>query len=163
MDCGIAQDIWIGVCHYLKIDSSWYSIPLEENLKLWFLSKPKDNFVPFMVLWGIWLHINNVLFKGFRPNIKEVCRKIYKIMIEYKVENNTEKLQVLVNPMFFGNSPIGFFDGAATSSNSGIGVLIKLSSSHTVKAFMSIGVGSNTRAELITLWTMLFLSKTLGI
>jgi len=48
--------------------------------------------------------------------------------------------------MFFGNSPIGFFDGAATDDQSGIGVMVKSSSSHYFKAYMAIGKGSNIRA-----------------
>jgi len=151
------------VCSRLKLECSWLSISLEENLKLWFLSKPKQKFVPFMVLWGIWLYRNNVLFNGLRKNVEEYCKKIHKALVDYKVDMAKDQFQVLVNPMYFGNSPIGFFEGASTRESSGIGVMIKLSSSHCFKTYMSIGVGTNIRAELLAFWVVLFLSKRLDL
>jgi len=53
---------------------------LEGNMKRWFLSKPKATPVPFMVLWGIWMHRNNVIFKGFRQQPGEIIKKIHKVI-----------------------------------------------------------------------------------
>jgi len=104
-----------------------------------------------------------VLINGFRQNVEEVCKKIHKALVDYKVDMVKDQFQVLVNPMYFGNSPIRFFDGASTRESSGIWVMIKLSSSHNFKAYMSIGVGTNIQAELLAFWVVLFLSKSLDL
>lgn len=117
-----------------------------------------------MVLWGIWLHRNNVLFNGFRQNVEEVCKKIHKALVDYKVDMVKEQFRVMENPMYFGNSPsLVFFDGASNRERSGIGLMIKLTASHCFKAYMSIGVGTNIRADLLAFWVVLFLSKRLDL
>lgn len=95
--------------------------------------------------------------------MEEVCKRIYRALAYYKDDAVNAQFQDLVNPMYFGNSPIGFFDEASNRENSGIGVMIKLASTHCFKAHMSIGVETNIRAELLALWTMLFLSKRLDL
>jgi len=99
----------------------------------------------------------------YRLNIDEVCKRIQKALAEYKHELIFDHLQVMINPLFFGNSPIGFFDGAETNEKGGIGVEIKMSSGHNFKAHLSTGPGTNIRVELIVLWGVLFLSKSLGL
>jgi len=61
-ECEEALDIWKGVCNQLKIKCSWKHLTVDENLKAWFLLHPKEIAVPFIVLWGIWLHQNKILF-----------------------------------------------------------------------------------------------------
>jgi len=75
--------------------------------------------------------------------VGEVSKKIYKALLDYKVDSDKEKFQMMVNPLSFGNSPIGFFYGASSRENSGIGVLIKLDTTHCYKAHMFIGGGTN--------------------
>jgi len=70
---------------------------------------------------------------------------------------------MLVNPLFFGNTPIGFFDGAENKDKCGIGVHIKLDLHHSYKAHGAIGSGTNIRAELIALWLALLLCRKLNI
>lgn len=47
VECEITQEIWRGVCIQLKLECSRLLISLEENLKLWFLSKPKEKICSF--------------------------------------------------------------------------------------------------------------------
>jgi len=70
---------------------------------------------------------------------------------------------VTVNPLYFGNTPIGFFDGVAKGGLSGVGVFVKIDRYHCFKAHMAIGSGTNIRAELLALWVMLFLCKKLEL
>jgi len=79
------------------------------------------------------------------------------------VDSTVQKVKILIGPYFFGKSPIGFFDGVATYVNSGIGIVIKHSTSHCHRGDMAIGTGSNTRAELLALWGLMFLSHYLNL
>ena len=54
--------------------------------------------------------------------------------------------------------PCGYFDGATAESQGGVGIYIAISSTHLL-AF-KIGCG---RAELLALWTILFVSVEMGI
>ena len=78
--CEETQEIWRCVCNLFKLECTWNNPSLEVNMKRWFLSKPKATPVPFMVLWGIWLHRNNVIFKGIRQQPGEIIKKIHKVI-----------------------------------------------------------------------------------
>jgi len=163
VDCEISQGIWREVCGKMKLKSDWRYQSLESNLKLWMMADPKHGSAPFFILWGIWLFRNNIFFKNFRQNAEEISKKIILAMAAYKVDPGEKSFKGMINPMYFGNSPLGFFDGAANEKQSAIGVLIKISSTHHFKAFMAVGSGSNNRDGLIALRGLVFLCQKLEI
>jgi len=69
----------------------------------------------------------------------------------------------MVNLLYFGNTPIDFFDGATNHDKCGIGVHIKVDAHHSFMAFMAIGSGTNIRAELLAFWLALHLCRNLNI
>jgi len=77
-------------------------------------------------------------------------------MVDYKLDIDKDHFQEMINPLYFGNSPLGFFNGATNKDSNGIGLVVKLTSSHSFKAYMAIGHGSNIIAELIDFWGVLF-------
>ena len=60
-----------------------------------------------------------------------------------------DKLEVLLNPTCFNDNPIGFFGGAVAENKCGIGIYLKISSRHTVKAHFAGGTGNNMKAEMM--------------
>jgi ribonuclease HI len=74
-----------------------------------------------------------------------------------------EKFDYIMNPVYFGHKPIGFFDGAAANGSCGVGIVLKLSSSHFFKIHLAIGIGTNIKAELIGLWGLLHFTLRLHI
>jgi len=60
-----------------------------------------------------------------------------------------------LNPIYFSNDPIGFFNGAFADNIFGIGLFIKLSSSHSITTHFVGGSGNNMKAELMGLWGIL--------
>lgn len=58
---------------------------------------------------------------------------------------------------------MGFFDGAALEGRCGVGLFIKLGRNTVLKGWLKAGVGSNTRAELVALWGLLYLAKRWGL
>jgi hypothetical protein len=60
-------------------------------------------------------------------------------------------LDFILNPIYFDDNPIGFFDGAAVGNTCGIGIYLKISSDHIVKAHFVGGTGNNMKAELMGL------------
>jgi len=95
--------------------------------------------------------------------VEEVCRKILLAIANYKFDIGLDNFQIMINPLFFGNSTIGCFDGTAIVEKSGIGIMVKISSTHCYKAFMAIGQGSNIRVELMVFWGLLYLCQKLNL
>jgi hypothetical protein len=57
-----------------------------------------------------------------------------------------DKLDVLLNPTYLNDNPIGFFDGATAENKCGIGIYLKISFIHTVKEHCVGGTGNNMKA-----------------
>ena len=59
--------------------------------------------------------------------------------------------------------PCGFFDGATTTSLGGVGVNIVISRTHKLSFMLGCGSSTNTRAELLDLWTLLLVAHKMGL
>ena len=59
--------------------------------------------------------------------------------------------------------PCGYFDGASTSSATGIGYCLHINENHRLEFALGVGHGSNTKAELLGLWAVLHSSQMMGI
>ena len=54
---------------------------------------------------------------------------------------------------------MGFFNGPATDLSGGAGVYIWISDTHHLSIKLGCGRSTNTRAELLALWALLYISK----
>ena len=59
--------------------------------------------------------------------------------------------------------PCGFFDGASSSSTAGIGYCLFFNENHHLDCALGVGYGTNTKAELLGLWALLFTSQMMGV
>ena len=59
--------------------------------------------------------------------------------------------------------PCGFMDGASKNKTAGAGLCIFLNDSHFLEFSLAVGFGTNTKAELLSLWALLHLSHMMGI
>ena len=59
--------------------------------------------------------------------------------------------------------PSGFFDGATTSNIGGADFTLLISSSHYFHFKLVCGVSTNTRAELMGLWSLLVFAISIGL
>ena len=60
-------------------------------------------------------------------------------------------------------SPYGFFDGAAANGYGGAGFCLFLSESHSYEFALGDSSCTNTKAELIALWALLYVTLLMGI
>jgi hypothetical protein len=147
----------------LKIEGEWNCSSIEENLKLWFLQFPKLRHIPFLVIWGIWKFRNKILFENWNRLDPMIFTKIILSIKDYTVKEEEDRMEYILNPIFFYDTPIGFFDGAADDSVCGIGIYLKITSDHIVKAYFAGGNGNNMKVELLGLWGLLLLSSSFSI
>ena len=59
--------------------------------------------------------------------------------------------------------PMGFFDGAATDTSGGAGVYILINESHQLHIKLGCVISTNTYAELLALWSLLYISNEIGL
>ena len=59
--------------------------------------------------------------------------------------------------------PVGYFDGAAQLHKGGAGFVIYLSETHIFSFSVGCGNSTNTRAELLALWSVLRVSMLMGL
>jgi ribonuclease HI len=87
-------------------------------------------------------------------------------MLDIKEHNGAgevDKFDFILNPVFFDENPIGFFDGAVVDDNCGVGIFIKLNSDHFYRAHFAGGKGNNMKDEILGLWGLLYFAYRLSI
>jgi hypothetical protein len=151
VDCTKTQNIWSEVLKFLKIDSDWKCSSIEENLKHWFIQFPKLRHIPFLVFCGIWKFRNKILFENWNRMDHMIVTKIILSFKEYSTKEEEDKLAFILNPIYFDDNPIGFFDGAVDDNICGIGIYLKISTEHIIKAHFAGGNGNNMKAEILGL------------
>ena len=58
---------------------------------------------------------------------------------------------------------IGFFDGAQQDGLCGAGMVIRIRNNLSYRLWMGVGKGTNTKAELLALWGLLYFAKKMNI
>jgi hypothetical protein len=58
-------------------------------------------------------------------------------------------MEFILNPIYFDDTPIVFFDGVAYDNICGIEIYLKITTDHTVKAHFVGGNGNNMKVELL--------------
>jgi len=67
-----------------------------------------------------------------------------------------DNLGFLMKLVYFGERPLGLFDGAGGGGGEcGVGIVLKLSGIHFYRVQLAIGLGSNIKVELLGLWGLL--------
>jgi ribonuclease HI len=98
------------------------------------------------------------LFENRTQNVPRLYQKILTSTQEHPHKEEADKTAILLNPVYFNNNPIGFFDGAASTDKCGIGIYLKITPGHNIQAHFVGGTGNNMKAELMGLWGLLHLA-----
>jgi hypothetical protein len=104
-----------------------------------------------------------MLFENLNRLDPVITIKIIFYFKEYSVKEGEDKLDLILNPIYFDDNPIRVFDGSTADNICGIGIYLKLSTKHTVKTHFVRGIGNNMKAEIMGLWGIIFLSSYLSI
>ena len=94
--------------------------------------------------------------------MNHVIHQISHLMRFYPVKEHKEKIRTIkaAPDMVY---PCGFFNSDATDSRGAARVQIVISSSHTINFKLGCGASTNTRAELLALWVLLYVVDRMGL
>lgn len=106
---------------------------------------------------------NKCIFQDKKPDVSYAVLSIKNHLQLYHVIAQQKKLRRNIAPAPILNFPAGFFDGASTKHMGGVGVHLLLSQNHYYYFKLGVGLSTNTRSELLALWTLLQCAKIMGL
>ena len=92
--------------------------------------------------------MNKILFENTAKNDDGICLRIVK---EFPNTVEGENFDFILNPVYFGQKPLVFFDGVVVCGSCSVGIVLKLSSYQFYKIHLAIGRGTNIKEELFGL------------
>jgi ribonuclease HI len=118
--------------------------------------------MPCFISWEIWKQRNLVLFEDRPASVLKVKMKAIVGFKEHHREGSDFGRKIAPPPVLNDHYPVGFFDGASQDGGQkcGAGVFIKMNSSLSFRLKLNCGQGTNTRGELLSLWSLLFFADS---
>ena len=134
-----------------------------QNVDSWFRMEKNLTYLPLLMAQKIWLARNRCIFDDKKTNINFIVHtlleqlQIYPVHSQLKLKRRTNGLAHVFDFI------VGFFEGASANGLGGIGVHLMFSQDHYICMKMGVGQRTNTRLELLALWTLLFSTKSCGL
>ena len=119
-------------------------------------------FTPVVVFWFIWLLRNRCIFDNDKPVASLVISNIESCLAFHPVPQLKIPVRQ-IGPKPVHTFPVGYFDGAAQLHMGGAGFVIFISDTHFLCFSVGCGNSTNTRAELLALWSVLRVSLLMGL
>ena len=118
--------------------------------------------LPLLVIWGVWLARNNLIFSEIAclPAIVagNACGYIKAFPQHICSTRQQERLEVEVDRRV----PWGYFDGAAQNNVCGGRAILHVSDNHFFELIVGLGEGSNNFAEIMSLKILLVFAAEKG-
>ena len=113
----------------------------------------------------IWLARNSVIFRNEFSSPLLIVNKVQHIWNEGPIQYKKKSSRIIQQPTFQHDVSIGYFDGASQDGGSrcGVGAILITPLLGRFNIKWNCGVGTNTRSELLALWSILHFARSLGI
>ena len=163
--------VWKSVAEYIKEHFNLFvclsGASIEFILKDWHNKIPRSSplfLLLYNMMWIFWKARNLAVFEGKKRNIYGIIQQILSIVQAPFPGTATKNIRrrLIGNPPD-KSFPCGFIDGASQNMIVGAGFCIFLNDSHFLEFSMGVGHGTNTKAELLSLWALLHTSHMMGI
>ena len=147
----------------LAIPFFWKETNFFLNVSSWISKGNNLKYLPLLLSWQIQLTRNKCVFEDKQPDIFHVVHTIRKQLQLYPVISQQKSKRRTIEPAPIFYFPAGFFDGASANQMGGIGVHLLISQDHYFCFKLGVGISTNTRSELLALWTLLYCAKIMGL
>ena len=117
---------------------------------------------PILVCWTLWRARNNVIFESSRPSSSNIINWITLLFSQYPALETKKKRcsQPRTTPVITYQN-IGTFDGVEQGGICGGGGTLTFSDGRVFHFKVGLGAGTNTRAELLSILSLLWATKLL--
>lgn len=163
ISCPYAGQVLAMISEKLKTQESWNKTSLEKCYRSWIQDRSVSFYagLPSIMVSNIWWAWNNAVFndKLVPPEVR--ASLTLSMAEEFKEDPRTQKVHCPIPRAIDYTIPWGYFDAASQGHppNCVVGVVPFLSHSHYIHIRYTPGGGTNSRAELIALWTLLEAEK----
>jgi hypothetical protein len=164
VSCPFTRQVWILLEGILKTKLTWEGLTVDDCLSSFVGKHQSFITLPATVCWYIWLERNNLLFNNGSTIPQVVATKVVSCYNASLVTQSVKATFKIKRPPRL-QQIVGWFDGVASGDglNSGVGGVISLNTNYHFKWTFNTGAGTNNRAELMGVWTTLFLSKIFNL
>lgn len=164
--CPYMLKVWSNCQELLCFNVSWNSWnqpTLNINLLHWFNSSPVYPELPFFLLWEVWKNRNRSVFDHKSCSASQVAYWTCAWVKDYCCIRRRGTTSHLKYPVFDPCCSVGYFDGAQKDLMCGAGMVIHIKRGHSLRLWIRAGHGTNTQAELLALWDLLWCANPRGI
>jgi hypothetical protein len=158
VECLFTKEIWNSIIKELHLKRIWGGGPLCDCYQDWIKEMEYWKELPCYICWEIWKHKNMIIFEEHNLSLARVCNRILQDLGENKKIQIAQHHRITRPPLLDWNLAVGFFDGASQCEGSkcGAGAILKCPELGFYSLKLNCGPGTNTRGELLALWSILF-------
>eukprot|EP00253_Pinus_taeda_P030442 PITA_30442 len=157
VECFFTRQVWVETKNLLNINSRWEGGDLIAAWEFWWYNYAEKNLrnLPPILCWGIWIARNRSIFNEKATPVEVIAIQSSAILASIPEPEGPSSPNHRKDILIKDGIPWAFFDGAAQNNSSGAGIIIHLSPSHSLKASVGLGMGTNNFAELSALKLLL--------
>jgi hypothetical protein len=161
-----SQSVWLALAIVYNLNIIWGGGSLFQFFEAWLLVEKSRKTLPALMCWYLWVARNKFLFESHIPFVQGVVYQIQGLMdatrTQTKIVHGPKKKN---KPPDIIMQNVCWIDGASQNNGLlyGVGGIIKTGENTLYRWTLNCGMGSNTRAELLGVWTSLSLAHRLGI
>ena len=117
---------------------------------------------PLLVIWGVWVARNNILFNEKPCNPTITASLSYGFLNAFPQYIKSTRQRDSLDVELDKTLPWGIFDGASHNNASGGGDILYLTETHFYELVAGLGEGSNNFAEIMSLKLLLVFAAEKG-
>ena len=165
IDCPFSVQVWQHIGHLFKTDLIWHGRHITQAFRNWIIGDSKLRNIPFHVCRFIWLARNSFIFRNAYSTPLQIVNKVQLIWNEGPKQFKKKSSRIIQQPTFLHDISVGYFDGASQDGGTkcGVGAILISPLLGRFNIKWNCGFGTNTRSELLALWSILHFARSLGI
>lgn len=149
--CPVVLIIW-RLFRHPSMDPTWVPTDFISTANLWAKLKGKYRSLPFFFIWEIWLARNRLIFDNMDFHISHIDASIMRWIDErdlhfFGIVDGSHRIRPHEISI-----PTVFFDGACKDGIMGCGAWVKISGSERIHLHWNGGLGTNNKAEFMSIW-----------
>jgi len=162
--CIFTKQVWKLLIEYFTLPVAWKGPTFSACLTDWVTQKSAPPTLAVYMCWQVWTERNNATFEDRTPSILAV---FHRVRASFQWQPSLIKAftpKVCEISLSLGYTLV-CFDGAVESTGlcCGAGGFFRTHSKRITKWFINCGEGTNTKEELLGLWTSLALASLWSI